>query len=68
MKNDKGEILKGVLLLITISLWVLVAVCTVIIAIVDPGLLPDSPLLTLIGIEALAALALIVCCYMIVNI
>lgn len=68
MKSNKGEILKGVLLLITISLWVLVAVCTVIVAIVDPGLLPDSPLLTLIGIEALAALALIVCCCMIVNI
>ena len=68
MKSNKGEILKGVLLLITISLWALVAVCTVIIAIVDPGSLPDSPLLTLIGIEALAALALIVCCCMIVNI
>lgn len=68
MKSNKGEILKGVLLLITISLWVLVAVCTVIVAIVDPGSLPDSPLLTLIGIEALAALALIVCCCMIVNI
>lgn len=68
MNRDKTEILKGALLLITISLWVLVAVCAVIIAIVNPGLLPDSPLLTLIGIEALAALALIACCCMIVNV
>lgn len=68
MKNDKRELLKGALLLITISLWVLVAVCAVIIAIVNPGLLPDSPILTLIGIETLAALALIVCCCMIINI
>lgn len=68
MKRDKRELLKGALLLITISLWVLVAVCAVIIAIVNPGLLPDSPLLTLIGIETLAALALIACCCMIVNI
>lgn len=68
MKNDKRELLKGALLLITISLWVLVAVCAVIIAIVNPGLLPDSPILTLIGIETLAALALIVCCCMITNI
>lgn len=67
MKNDKGEILKGALLLITISLWLLVAVCAVIIAIVNPGLLPDSPLLTLIGIETLAALALIICCEIIVK-
>lgn len=55
MKNDKGEILKGALLLITISLWVLVAVCAVIITTVNPGLLPET-------------LALIVCCCMIVNI
>ena len=68
MKSNKGEILKGALLLITIGLWVLVAVCAVIIAIVNPGSLPDSPLLTLIGIETLAALALIACCCMIVNI
>ena len=67
MKSNKGEILKGALLLITISLWLLVAVCAVIIAIVNPGLLPDSPLLTLIGIETLAALALIICCEIIVK-
>ena len=68
MKSDKTELLKGALLLVTIGLWAMVAVCAVIITIVNPGLLPDSPLLTLIGIETLAALALIVCCCMIVNI
>lgn len=67
MNRDETELLKGALLLITISLWVLVAVCAVIIAIVNPGLLPDSPLLTLIGIETLAALALIICCEIIVK-
>lgn len=68
MKSDKTELLKGALLLVTIGLWAMVAVCAIIIAIVNPGLLPDSPLLTLIGIETLAALALIACCCMIVNI
>ena len=64
MKRDKIKLLKGILILTTTILWVLVAVCVVIIAIVT-GLLPDSLLLTLIGIETLEALALIVCCCMI---
>ena len=64
MKRDKIKLLKGILILATTILWVLVAVCAVIIAIVT-GLLPDSLLLTLIGIETLAALALIACCCMI---
>ena len=64
MKRDKIKLLKGILILTTTILWVLVAVCVVIIAIVT-GLLPDSLLLTLIGIETLAALALIACCCMI---
>lgn len=64
MKRDKIKLLKGILILTTTILWVLVAVCAVIIAIVT-GLLPDSLLLTLIGIETLAALALIACCCMI---
>lgn len=64
MKRDKIKLLKGMLILTKTILWVLVAVCAVIIAIVT-GLLPDSLLLTLIGIETLAALALIACCCMI---
>lgn len=64
MKRDKIKLLKGILILTTTILWVLVAVCAVIIAIVT-GLLPDSLLLTLIGIETLAALALIACCCMV---
>ena len=64
MKRDKIKLLKGIQILTTTILWVLVAVCAVIIAIVT-GLLPDSLLLTLIGIETLAALALIACCCMI---
>lgn len=64
MKRDKIKLLKGILILTTTILWVLVAVCAVIIAIVT-GLLPDSLLPTLIGIETLAALALIACCCMI---
>ena len=64
MKREKIKLLKGILILTTTILWVLVAVCAVIIAIVT-GLLPDSLLLTLIGIETLAALALIACCCMI---
>ena len=64
MKRDKIKLLKGILILTTTILWVLVAVCAVIIAIVT-GLLPDSLLLTLIRIETLAALALIACCCMI---
>ena len=67
MNRDETELLKGALMLKTISLWVMVSVCAVIIAIVNPGLLPDSPLLTLIGIETLAALALIICCEIIVK-
>ena len=63
MKRDKINLLKGILILTSTILWVLVAVCAVIIAIVT-GLLPDSLLLTLIGIETLAALALIACCCM----
>ena len=68
MKRDKRGLLKDVLILTMTILWGLVGLCASIVAIANAEVLPDSKLIAMNGISAIAILASIVCWYMFGNI